>query len=997
MQSVKNGFKSIIRRPGRTALFTLILIVLSALLSIAFCVFASVRGYLISCEDYYHTVVNLEYIGPRYPSSVVFDPAAVEAVSAHSEEIEALIADKAVLSYENADNAAALFDGVVRRDFLCPDPDVATMIVSVSGWYEGGDAYLAGVSQVLYSRRDMTGKSLFLRTDTMDDPSAPQPEKGNKYIVTGRFFSGQNAYEWFLAEHTSVWCGGEEMQAEPFSLYNGETLDDSNIYCILAGEQAARNNCLRVQRTASAEDYLRFHEQEYVLRSGRFFTEEEYEQGAKKLLLPENFASLVELSPGDKVRLALYETDGDLYATIGSEPVESEEYEVVGVYSEGDVRHFQVLIPDKSAVTSSPHASAGYTIGQFRLKNSEAASFMEKTQSLSEHGFRFSLYDHGYEAATEPMKELLTISAVFLAVCLLLAAAALYLECHIFVSRQKETSDTMLALGSGRPHVFGYFISAAVMLAVPAAVIGCAVAKLMEGRVLALLVKFAEQHAGEDLRFSVGSLRLAKTLEFRPQVSTLIYAAAAALLVIGSAAITALFIRKNLADDKKKRKQKLRRIKREARAPRRVSRSSRLSGKLKYAFLSMRRGPVRSASVVMLALAAAFFFGILTSSLKSYHDQLDAVKRDTVINGRATDVTGQLVEGVVVRAAHARKAMQSDLLTNGTVTSTVANARFLGVCLSEGGEEFDVPTPPIPSGSFAFETFIARMHDEPRLVMTSSVSSSPIFYFTKAESVRWYGEYSEADFANAENVRSDEGMICALPEEYMAEHGIELGDTVRFLYTYNSRWYGDYVDTMDIKAVASYISATGERVVYCPMYTTNLYGNYDSFTFTLADNSALDDLRQLLEDAGFEYPKPGRRVAHMAVIDDTTYLNITRSMERQIQYVSVLYYTLYLLTFIIGAVLAYLMVSSRRREIAVMRVLGTQPLRIIMNFLAEQALLCAAGLAAGVLLIRLLGKGPTKLQLILTAVFFACWCVSALTCLIVSVSSKEYAALNEPE
>jgi RsiW-degrading membrane proteinase PrsW (M82 family) len=75
------------------------------------------------------------------------------------------------------------------------------------------------------------------------------------------------------------------------------------------------------------------------------------------------------------------------------------------------------------------------------------------------------------------------------------------------------------------------------------------------------------------------------------------------------------------------------------------------------------------------------------------------------------------------------------------------------------------------------------------------------------------------------------------------------------------------------------------------------------------------------------------------MIEDEIYLNTTQSMERQIQYVSVLYGALYLLAGVIGFALAWLLLLSRRREIAVMRALGTQSGRILGNFLLEQLLL----------------------------------------------------------
>lgn len=120
-------------------------------------------------------------------------------------------------------------------------------------------------------------------------------------------------------------------------------------------------------------------------------------------------------------------------------------------------------------------------------------------------------------------------------------------------------------------------------------------------------------------------------------------------------------------------------------------------------------------------------------------------------------------------------------------------------------------------------------------------------------------------------------------------------------------------------------------------------------------------------------------------------------MQRQIQYVSVLYDALYLLSGLISFTLAWLLILSRKKEIAVMRALGTPGMRIALNFFLEQMLIMSIGVAAGILVSRLLGSPVTKQQTILTIAFFAVWCISTLICIAVSLCKKSYAALTEPD
>ena len=120
-------------------------------------------------------------------------------------------------------------------------------------------------------------------------------------------------------------------------------------------------------------------------------------------------------------------------------------------------------------------------------------------------------------------------------------------------------------------------------------------------------------------------------------------------------------------------------------------------------------------------------------------------------------------------------------------------------------------------------------------------------------------------------------------------------------------------------------------------------------------------------------------------------------MKRQIVYTSIMNIVLYVMAGLMGIVAAWLMVSSRRYEIALMRALGTQPTRIILNFSFEQTVLCFAGIAAG-LLIYMVARGSIEpVHLILSAAFFALWVISSLICAVSEVKKQASPQLSEPE
>ena len=982
MTAVKNGIKTTLRTPGKTVLFSLILTALAALLSVSFCVFAAVRNYLDDCDDFYHTIVDIEYIGKDYPDGYVYDETFALAVNEHAPELRELLERGSVMRFEPVTHALAEVRGLSRTDKLIYDPNAAVFRIYVLGYDNNGGSFLVSVTETLYSRQNIDGKLIMMRTASMT--SKPDLAIGDTYTVCGHFFTGSSSYPAFLAEPLAL-LGADGTATVPERTSPEDMTDELEAqYEALAEQMRVLNNSCTVQRTSAIEDLLPFHQQELTLREGRLFTAEEYSSSAKVCVISNRIADALEIVSGDDIDISLRTCEGDLYSNaVTSDGFER--YTVVGVYDRNDDYPARIFIPCPSAAVSDVAASNGFRLGVCRIKNTGITDFLSQAKPLEQYGFRFTAYDQGYSAIVEPMSELMLISVVFLAVCTALTAGALCLQCHIFVTRQREAAQTMFALGSGRAHIRLYFLSSAAMLSVPAAIAGCVIGKLTESTVFRMLERFAAQFSEQDLRFSSSRMTLMRTLAFTPRVSPVIYAAAGLALLAGVLLFTLLFTRgvmKNRAVRKKS-----------GTAPRaavKVRRSSVISGKLKYALLSIGRSPVRTAAVLLLALLAALFFGKLTSSLDGYRDQLEAVRENTVLKGHSTDYFGRKIDGLVVYADAYDSLKGSELLSDVNLTRDTGQLRFSGIPVTADGVVHDIPEPTIPESSFAIETMIGQMYSEPACIATTSVFSNPVFYYSEPTLMEWLEGWDEEEFLEGRSV-------CVMPRQVMDKNGIALGDTAYFIHCYESM-----LQTVTLKIVGSYLSAAGDEAIFVPLKTENQHyyfrsRGYSSLVFTLDDVRDLDALRGALEDAGFAPVRTKGGARFFALIDDEVYLNTTRSMERQIKYVSVLYYSLYAITGVVGFVLSWLLVSSRRKEIALMRALGAKPSVVVLNFLFEQALLCGAGLALGLAALHAARQVSAPLLYLLVGAYFIVWTGSALACLVASVRKQAYAALSEPE
>ncbi len=1019
MQAIKNGLKSTIRTPGKSLLFVLILTVTAALLTVSCCVFAAVRGYLDDCDDYYHTISELEYIGQDYPDPVIYDRDFADTVSANRDILNDLIGSAPVLSWEPASAELALSPAVHRKDVSTPFPNAAVLRVNMHNFDEHLGLYIALVEECLYSRLDYTNKMILVRPVDGAEP----PERGCTYLLAGEFYVGRSAFACFQIEDVSFRRGGGEVELSPLLMEAAGTGSEEP-FRDYAEALRRVNNAFRVTYTSALEDLYPLHEQILTLLGGRFFTPEEYAGKARACVVSERVSGLLGMKVGDRIPLTVLRADGDLYDISTHTQTDEGDYEIVGIVSHDDRYPFRVFLPDAQAAGCTVRPVIGYTLGQFRLRNDSVQAFTEQAAPLLERGFRLDIYDQGYSAATDPMRELLLISGIFLAVCLLLAACALGLYSYIFILRQRDTGRTMLALGSGSLHVCLYFLSAAFAMAVPGALFGALIGRGAENTVFGMLRRFVTQFADQDLRFSATRLSVVRSLDFAPASSRTPYLIAAGILAGGTLVFTLCFalasLRERMAASKKAGGRKVRT---------RSARNVPVSGRFKYAVLSVLRSRGRTAVVLLLGIAAGLFFGQLTDSLTGYHEQMAAYQSNAVISGSATDYYGKRIDGILIDGGTLSRLAVSDLVKDCCTTTDLGHIKFLGV---EGGKQIPYTWPEY--GTFSYESAIFELIHEPSWTGTSSIERSPPFHYSDGGSVEWLEGWSESDFIRLERVPYGEDSdgpfrwsgpaVCALPASMMEKYGIRLGDRINTAVEYSHPAYGDVMKPLQLRVVAAYDSPVVCTDVFSPVsfmdrdwYFKNKFVapdrdpqtaeyqalglspalNYSSFTFSLTDNGRLDELRAVMEESGFTWVRSGVRLRSLAVIEDEVYLNTTHSMERQIQFVSVLYDSLYALAGVTGFVLAWLLVHSRRREIAVMRALGTQPGRIIGNYVLEQMFLMVAGLGIGIAACRLTGAGLSGKQFLLSSAFWGVWTLSTLICLVAVLRKQSFAALTEPE
>ncbi len=1161
----KNGFKSVRRSAGKSLLFFLLLTALTAVLSLGICIYHAVTDYLADCDRYYQTIAALEYIGHSYPDSGVYDETLEEALQSGALDTKAMASLPGVLRWEPDRAALGVIDGLTRTDNFVDDSDTAVLVVGGLFYDEYGGAYCGNIENCIYSLKDSSRALVYFDHSITFDLS-----QTNRAVMIGHFFRGGSGYLWFFPEDTTIELDGQTLTLPGYTMLGEEELPADSPYYAAADFFRTRNNGVRVQFAASLEEFLPFQQGRLTFKKGRIFTAEESAQGARVCVIPDRIAWYLDVGVGDTIDLSFLCSKGSIYEIGSAREVPSEPYTVTGIYAATEEYPDWVFVPG-SVCDFLPDCPTGFQVGQFRLENARADEFYEAASKLLPRGFRLTVYDQGYGIVAEPFQDILQIMQVFLLVCGLVIAAALLLFGYLFVRRQRDAAQTMLALGSGKLHIYRYFTAACGSIVLFASVLGAVVGSRLEQRVLQAVAAFAEAFETADIRFSAEAVTALRTLEFQPLTPTWLYVLAAAIMTLGALLVCAAFTASTLAEKKPRRRKK-------ARAPRFVLHSSHLSGRLKYAALSVRRGGGRTVTVLLFAAVMTLFLGQLSSTSDVYRQQLAQIRRNSLIRCYATDYLGRGMNGLVVPGESLQKLYDTGLLSNMDVSAEISNYRFVGVVSGPDGTTDALEPSWVPVGEYQLETFQKQMNGQPTWVATTSLTNSPEFYYRDPE-ITWLEGFDERC------LRGPAPDVCLLPETMMEREGIALGSTIRvqtgtvhyYYYEDNGTqtprpWESKIVGIeCDLLVVGSYQLESVEETIYSPFkclfplgtepgpdvergpssltlvsttgtteyFTTdqqlvpmeslpvkfinaetpiplqdellaclsdenyisfdkrldpmqcmtgqgeegrcycvvsadffrdnfpeqtpqwyaandahpgiflsddigativttiigcfektseemgdiycspfeysfgnrwNIYSyterdteillpslRCESAVFSLRSTDDLEALRDALEACDFTSVGSNQRLRSYAVIDDAEFNSTVRTLNRQIRYLDMLYSLLYALSAILTLTLSFLLMLSRKKELAIMRGLGTQPTRIFCGFLTEQLALSVLG--CGVCFgIRAACGGLIKpFYLYALGAFVLLWAMGTGVALVYLICSKALAALSDRE
>ncbi|MBD5555092.1 MAG: ABC transporter permease [Roseburia sp.] len=364
--------------------------------------------------------------------------------------------------------------------------------------------------------------------------------------------------------------------------------------------------------------------------------------------------------------------------------------------------------------------------------------------------------------------------------------------------------------------------------------------------------------------------------------------------------------------------------------------------KLGYVGKHQVRSAGKSVLVLALGVGAMLTFGWMYRTIQSNLQEVDRIYESTVIEGEIVKANSGTVSsaygGGVIPPRLVEEIAESGLVSEVYTEETVLLARLGKFDENDKVEYIEEDIPMI--GIYDWDAF------------AEGTGKNLTFRFLEG--------YNGGAINGV-------GYVAIVSESQLALLGVELGDEIAPSVSVDIDG-GTLSQSIDFTVVGSYDGAIGNGVggdaVLVPagrMHKmlpegADYYDLVAKITFDSTKNRELmereDELKELVE--GWKH----RLVPLRLLIWDEELYAAIEPMERTLSLFGILYPVAMAVFFVLGFGFQFLVLLLRRREAAVMRVLGNSAGTVRKLLAAEQIWLCVIGILVGVMLLLILGWQP---------------------------------------
>lgn len=990
---IRNGIKSILRERGRTALFSLLIILLTVTMILSFSVLLYSNAVMDACDKAYRSIALVEYMGAEYPNADVPDADARVAAKVLTEDT--ILSIPGVTGWNGGNTKFATAEGYVRRHGTIPYRNKSVIVVSnvsdpIQQWVsfdthnnpivEAGTItyYTCTLKSAIYSQKGREGTYI----DILTEDIGFVPEKGKSYVLNGSFVntSGtlkqvgcfpKNGFDVFQVES---FISTDEL---PYAEYTTEK-DIADTFYGAAEQYRIMNNYIRVVPCGDVNDINEFHQHELQLIEGEMPDPEI----PYSCVISNDLATQLDLKPGDTFSMnELIGTAEDRYNL--SPNGEMQSYTVSGIANDSTDYIGIVWAIAENADTPL----FGYLLGTAALDNEEAENAVEKLRELAPEKVRVTLLDQGYGNAVQVFRDVENTAKNILLICSVGIFAILMLFAFLFVGRQHITVKIMVSMGTPSRKTALWFLSGTLVICAFSTILGTLLGMLLQPEALRRIALLATPESDSFLWYSETSIGIMKQMVFDPQIPMWPNLLVIPVIVLIAMLFCLWFLRMaRLSGTNKRGKSKVR-------IPRGKSSNLKLGG-FGFASLSIRRSGLRSLVVPFISLVLTVIVLFLGGVYQGWQKKLDDASKNMPIDGMVVSSNGRQYSDLFVTVYNFRTLLD----TEGVEDISVSYGYRYWLPEDEPGFSYG------PYGRAHRLEWIAH---QPKLVALNSLSAAKEFYNADL-TITWLDGWDEtvllqSDFTPLRK-RSDKfaeskhiPIVCSTT--FLEEHDMVLGDTFSCLVQVEHTGYTLKEIPLNLQIIGSYIQQGSQSQIFAPLAChvpvsllnrdadASLIEEWSRFSFQtcrfqLSSAGELDVIRQTLQEQGFSTVRKISSNRTTLLLRDAAYLRLVENMERNIAMGKILFPVISLLIVFLGFIISWLMIFARRREFALMRGFGVKKWRVFSTFFLEQALLCILGCLIGcVLFFTLYADGVA--QPIAVVAYLLCYLLGATVSILI--------------
>ena len=996
---LKHSTNSVIRSPWKSLLFILLLSAAILFVSLGSSMLYSADRMLAQADEQFSTVVSLKYGGLENINGAWADEAFQENIA--NLDSSSILDHPSVLA---ADTERKIFayaeNGTEVKQQASPFVDIVIFSFSLA-YQEVDGSWTALTKDILF------GSSLKPDNFILINPVNTRGESITGELESGRTYLGAAIINYSQGRRTATFVNpitlipayADELQilSEITDITDRPDFfetNEGNLWTTLIESMTIVDKSFTVTASSYPPVLSPFHLNQTRLVEGEFDTND-----LNTCYISDRVAALLDLEVGDIWHLSFHsDPSGDPASSYWTEEGfdHSADIRIAGIFQEYTGLAFQVYMPLADWVEQPPD---DYEFLRVLVENESVNAYISYLSNILPENIEVRIEDQGYAAAVQPILTLREQAIALTGISALAGIAAAILFSYLFISRQQQTARVMMMLGTGRTRTAAYLLFGILLIAIFSALLGTLIGSFMDTRITEAVWDSLQQEDVLDIRYSERAMGI--PVEFNPELTTSAWVrwASAGLLIAIITLITVVFAILTLRKPKRKKIRK-------------TTGPSLKIGKaisfrhvptigLRFALRSINRNWLRSLIVPVTALVLVMFIVAISYAENQQNEEAEAVYDEVQTLAYMTTFLGESREvplhfyadilhllepnfGVDNRYSIRATETEGDFITRlrqtfeennpyieRMILTSKMNYTYMGIVQQAGEDTINTEIAKRPevtehNPAFGYDWYQALVRQMPVILFTDSIFTTPEFYQTQDPVIDWLNGYSNESFRTND-------MIVTLPDRFMDDNGIDLGDTIRVAIYLADPDEGVFMEAHDFLVVGRYEQGSRSPIIYTPwtlicyitLYDDQAYlvldsaqddpsENWRASGFYLSDDIMIaslipEDTRQLsglrdyLEEERYSQVGSINQKRLSVVIEDRALSDAVESIQQHLFFMDLVMSIMLVVSGIIGFILSYLLTRHRLHEFAIMRSLGTKRRQVYSAFFLEQFLLFLIG------------------------------------------------------